>query len=674
MAYAGLIGRTLGVASLCVAGLLAPVGPTMQIAVLAAFAVGAAAAAVIDAEQQMRSGLLLGPAMIALVLTPTGPGAVVALPAAAALGFATLGADGRRRAVGAIAVPLMLSVARIGAQPSALLLAIWVALIVGSLIAEAVADETHGAPLGAAPASPGSPGAPARVRAALLVVLVSGVTGLAGAGVLRPLLDDTAWADEADDADLISERVRADADQQPDRQFGFRWPSFGGGRDEPRGETVHPGFRGELDTGLPVALHDDVVLRVRADRPRFWRATSYDQWSGRRWTSSVAFDADHTPSGPPEVAGEGAAGFAQEYRLVDGELDVFLAAPSVTGVEPGTVSDEDDSAPRATIEWGDDGSARSSDPLGAGAMWRAESTEVLVDPDALRAADPADHAFAPDFTQRFAVEHDLDDDVAALAAAITADAPTTYDKVRALEAWIAANVIYTRDIRPLPAGADAVAHLLFTSRQGFCEQIGTALVVMLRALGIPARLAVGYVPSSFDANAGEWLSRASDAHAWAEVYFPGVGWQGFDPTAGVPLAGGELERVGDPWWATGTPAVGPIGVVAVVVVVELSRRRLQGRGAPEAWLVARQRRFDAYGEALGFAWTPAATVRERGRDLVAAGLGKAEVDATVAVFEQLWFSDPERQGPLEPLQPELDRLLGVLDAQMAGSAARDGST
>ena len=109
-----------------------------------------------------------------------------------------------------------------------------------------------------------------------------------------------------------------------------------------------------------------------------------------------------------------------------------------------------------------------------------------------------------------------------------------YDRARALESGIGSQFEYRRDIPPLPLGSDAVDHFLFESRIGFCEQVGTSLVVMARSLGIPARLVVGFVPA--DRESGQWVVRAEHAHAWAEVWFPGIGWQGFDPTASVPLA------------------------------------------------------------------------------------------------------------------------------------------
>ena len=137
----------------------------------------------------------------------------------------------------------------------------------------------------------------------------------------------------------------------------------------------------------------------------------------------------------------------------------------------------------------------------------------------------------PSIQRSYAAPPVTTDRVRALAAQVTANAPTTYDKVRALEAWMGANTEYTLDIPPLPDGEDAVDQFLFVDQQGFCEQIGTSLVVMLRSLGIPARLAVGYATGERNPFTGLYEVRAKDAHAWAEVYFPGIGWQGFDPTA-----------------------------------------------------------------------------------------------------------------------------------------------
>ena len=114
-------------------------------------------------------------------------------------------------------------------------------------------------------------------------------------------------------------------------------------------------------------------------------------------------------------------------------------------------------------------------------------------------------------------------------------AGSTYDTILAYERWLGANTEYDLDA-PVPTG-DAVDDFLFESQRGFCEQIASTLTIMLRSQGVPARLATGYVAGERDRVSGVWKVRASDAHAWVEVWFPQTGWQAFDPTAEVPLAG-----------------------------------------------------------------------------------------------------------------------------------------
>ncbi|MEQ1699699.1 MAG: transglutaminase-like domain-containing protein, partial [Ilumatobacteraceae bacterium] len=142
-----------------------------------------------------------------------------------------------------------------------------------------------------------------------------------------------------------------------------------------------------------------------------------------------------------------------------------------------------------------------------------------------------------------------------------------------------------------PSDADAVDHFLFESQQGFCEQIATATAMLLRSLGVPARIATGYVPSERDAVAGVWISRARDAHAWVEVRFPTFGWVAFDPTSSVPLAGdAELGTIGGALMKSIAEAIGrqlPIvlgallAISLVVIGVRLVRqwwhRRRRGR-------------------------------------------------------------------------------------------------
>jgi hypothetical protein len=195
----------------------------------------------------------------------------------------------------------------------------------------------------------------------------------------------------------------------------------------------------------------------------------------------------------------------------------------------------------------------------------------------------------------------------------------TYDKVQAIERWMSDHVTYTTDIPPLPAGADAVDSFLFGSRRGYCEQISTATVVMLRTLGIAARETVGYVPGAYNPITDLYDVQAKDAHAWVQVWFPGYGWQNFDPTAVVPLAnpspGSVLAHTTGRFLAH-LPWI-PIGIVAVasVTVIEYRRRRLR---RPPTWAHQVAADLERGGLRLGRRRSPSETLTAYGQRLALA--------------------------------------------------------
>jgi hypothetical protein len=253
-----------------------------------------------------------------------------------------------------------------------------------------------------------------------------------------------------------------------------------------------------------------------------------------------------------------------------------------------------------------DGTIRAGVQLGAGAVYTVVSRRPAVTGDLLRAADGG--AVPEAIAQRYAAEPAATERVRRLARTITAAAPTAYDKVRALEAWMGEHTRYSLDTPPLPSGADAVDQFLFVDRVGFCEQIGTSLVVMLRSLGIPVRLAAGYAPGERNPFTGLYEVRAKDAHVWAEVWFPGVGWQGFDPTASVPLSGeaGQVTAGAGLWSYLSRrlphPAPAPLAAVAVIAVaawavLQRARRRRIERETP--WARRYLQRLEAEGASRG---------------------------------------------------------------------------
>ena len=125
----------------------------------------------------------------------------------------------------------------------------------------------------------------------------------------------------------------------------------------------------------------------------------------------------------------------------------------------------------------------------------------------------------------------LDPRIPALAREITRNAATPFDKVFRIENYLRSRYAYTLNLTGKP-GQDPLAHFLFETRAGHCEYFASAMAIMLRTLGIPSREVNGFLPGEYNDLGGDYIVRASDAHSWVEVYFPGLGWQVFDPTPG----------------------------------------------------------------------------------------------------------------------------------------------
>ena len=134
-----------------------------------------------------------------------------------------------------------------------------------------------------------------------------------------------------------------------------------------------------------------------------------------------------------------------------------------------------------------------------------------------------------------------------LAAALTAASATPYDKAKVIEEYLRL-IPMDYQMPDMPPARDAVDYFLFEARKGYFDYHASAMVVLLRAAGVPARLAVGYLldPSAFDSQAGQYNIRETNAYAWTEVYFPGIGWMPFDPSPGrdAALRPGELSGGG----------------------------------------------------------------------------------------------------------------------------------
>ena len=124
-----------------------------------------------------------------------------------------------------------------------------------------------------------------------------------------------------------------------------------------------------------------------------------------------------------------------------------------------------------------------------------------------------------------------------LGAELTAGAETPYDKAKAVEAYLK-TLPYSLTMNPPPYNSDGVDHFLFNERRGYSEYFASAMTVLLRTQGIPARMVTGYTVGQQIPDEDIYIVADSNSHGWVEVFFPGYGWIGFEPTPGasIPMA------------------------------------------------------------------------------------------------------------------------------------------
>jgi hypothetical protein len=144
---------------------------------------------------------------------------------------------------------------------------------------------------------------------------------------------------------------------------------------------------------------------------------------------------------------------------------------------------------------------------------------------------------------------DFPEAIRQLAEDLTDDLPyTPCDKAMLIRQFLS-QIPYSEDFEAPPSGVDGVEHFLFTQKSGNCVYFASAMAVMLRSIGVPSRVSIGYLPGQRDAEHGGYIVREADYHAWPEVYFPNYGWIQFEVTPGRSL--GEADEY--LWLLAGEP-------------------------------------------------------------------------------------------------------------------------
>jgi transglutaminase-like putative cysteine protease len=312
-------------------------------------------------------------------------------------------------------------------------------------------------------------------------------------------------------------------------------PSQRGGEGGAMRGVGYPGFGSEVDLRVRGILPDRLVMRVRAPQAAFWRGQAYDTFDGTTWTASRS---EITRVGK----GSGAYGEAVLVPPIDRApvatrtlLQTFYVERRQPNIVFAAFQPREVYFPAGFLAVDGFGSVRSPIVLEPETVYSVVSELPVTSAAQLRSTGGGGwpEKVLGRYTQLAAA---LPERVVELAHRITDGEPTTYDKVMAVQRWLKEHTRYRLDLPPDPPGVDAVDHFLFERREGFCEHIASAMVVLLRAVGIPARFAVGFDAGQRNLLTGYFEVRESDAHSWVEVFYPGVGWVEYDPTHEVPLA------------------------------------------------------------------------------------------------------------------------------------------
>jgi len=343
------------------------------------------------------------------------------------------------------------------------------------------------------------------------------------------------------------------------------------------------GFNEMMELGDHGTIREDgtVVMRVTfpeiEGEPRFetrWRGTSFNHFDGSRWTqegrpyrnqpawvSEMVYSAtddafDREMRGhPPSRRGPNDQPIKLEIYLEPLGSDLLFGMPQPLALE---FPDEDPALPqsyfRVQTEFNRAGDIRLIRESTTGVRYVVYSLpeitprEVLYNGFAdfgefadwdeqrrgvrrLRGNLADQYLGLPDaLTQRF---YDLADQ-------ITSPFATPLERARAIEAYLEANYAYTLDL-PVVDQSNPMESFLFETRTGHCEYFSTAMVLLARAAGIPARNVNGFLGGRWNPIGGYLEVRQSDAHSWTELYLPGAGWVTFDPTPpeGLPSAAEE---------------------------------------------------------------------------------------------------------------------------------------
>jgi transglutaminase-like putative cysteine protease len=320
--------------------------------------------------------------------------------------------------------------------------------------------------------------------------------------------------------------------------------SFGTDLSSGFSDHVQLGQIGQIQQSNAVVMHIQIDGDTIGRYDLLWRGVALSKFDGTTWTNprdqfNLPRQADNSFRIPPSNAplrSYVTTSLVREqvihYRVLMEPIgtNVFFLAPWARSI----------SGDYRTLAADSVGAVYDFDYQRSISRYEAESDIATASPVELRAAGRNYPAPIQDTYLRLPT---LDPRIAGLAAQVTSSESNDFDKAAAIEKYLRTRFGYTLQL-PRTRVKDPIANFLFERKQGHCEYFASAMAIMLRTLGIPSRVVNGFRSDEFNDLTANYVVRAKNAHSWVEAYFPGYGWQSFDPTpaggSGSPQGWGRL--------------------------------------------------------------------------------------------------------------------------------------
>ncbi len=304
-------------------------------------------------------------------------------------------------------------------------------------------------------------------------------------------------------------------------------------------------------------LKDQLVMIIQIEefaaapetfRP-YWRGLTFDRYLGNGWASRPHKEESYSPGQ------QTLPGWPEHTRLVRQQVEKLEDLGGVVyGAGMPLSTDQ-----KFQAAWRLNNTEKDwFDMFGASTKstsYRVDSLQPWASSAELREAGQT----YPDWVENryLSLPDSVPERVLSLARDLTATEPTPYDRAEAIERYLR-SFPYTLNLPTPPQDRDITEYFLFELKKGYCDYYATAMVVLSRAAGIPARLVTGYVGGAFDPDHNTYLVTADLAHSWVEVYFPEYGWIIFEPTGGRPAINRPAEPLPPDPLAGESPAIDPL--------------------------------------------------------------------------------------------------------------------